>query len=91
MFVRTRATTKSNSPFLPNFACRISLWSRCAPSAFNNFTNKRASLACAAQLAATLWTPGVALINYKGKNIPKYGCPTDIVDIARKITKFVNF
>ena len=26
MYVCTRATAKSNSPILPNFACRISLW-----------------------------------------------------------------
>ena len=60
--------------------------------------NKRASLACAARLADTLcppeapfgrlWSP---LINYMGDNISKYVCPTGIIDIARKITKFVNF
>ena len=37
------------------------------------------------------WAPGVTLINYKGDNIPKCACPTVIIDIARKITKFVNF
>ena len=58
---------------------------------------KRASLACAARLADTvsargaLWAPGVTLINYKGNNISKYACPTVIIDIARKITKFINF
>ena len=61
-------------------------------------TNKRASLACTARLADTmcppeapcgrLWSP---LINYMGDNISKYICPTVIIDIARKITKFVNF
>ena len=30
----------------------------------------------------------ITLINYKGDNIPKYVCPTVIIDIARKITKF---
>ena len=60
-------------------------------------SNKRASLACAARLADTvsaggaLWAPVVTLINYMGDNIPKYVCPTVIFDIARKITKFVNF
>ena len=59
---------------------------------------KRASLACAARLADTLcppeapfgrlWSP---LINYMGDNISKYVCPTVIIDIARKITKFSNF
>ena len=38
-----------------------------------------------------LWAPGVTLINYKGGNIPKYACTTVIIDIARKITKFINF
>ena len=38
--------------------------------------------------AGGLWLP---LINYKGDNIPKYICTTVIIDIARKITKFVNF
>ena len=40
---------------------------------------------------STLRAPGVTMINYKGENIPKYTCPTVIIDIARKITKFVNF
>ena len=31
------------------------------------------------------------LINYKGNDIPKYVHPTVIIDITRKITKFVNF
>ena len=35
--------------------------------------------------------PGVTLINYKGVNISKYVCPPIILDIARKITKFLNF
>ena len=54
-------------------------------------SNKRASLACAARLADTLCPPGVTLINYKGDNISKYVCPTVIIYIARKITKFINF
>ena len=59
---------------------------------------KRASLACAARLADTLCPPDTPfrrlcspLINYKGNNISKYVCPTVIIDIARKITKFINF
>ena len=57
---------------------------------------KRASLACAAagghfvSAGGALWAPGVTLINY-GDNISKYVCPTSIIDIARKITEFVNF
>ena len=35
-----------------------------------------------------LWSP---LINYNGNKISKYVCSTIIIDIARKITKFVNF
>ena len=38
-----------------------------------------------------LRVPGFTLINYEEDNIPKYVCPTVIFDIARKITKFVNF
>ena len=59
--------------------------------------HKRASLACAARLVDTvsaggaLWAPGVTLFNYKGDDIPKYVCHTAIIDIERKITKFVNF
>ena len=34
VYVRTRATAKSNSPYLPNFAYRISLCCRSAPSTF---------------------------------------------------------
>ena len=34
--------------------------------------------------------PGVTLINSNG-DIPKYACTTIMIDIARKITKFVNF
>ena len=61
------------------------------------FQYKRASLTCAARLANTvstrgaLWAPGVTSINYKGNNISKYACPTAIIDIARKITKIINF
>ena len=38
-----------------------------------------------------LRAPGVTLINYKGDNISKHICPTVIIAIERKITKFVNF
>ena len=55
---------------------------------------KRASLACAARLANTLYPPEEPfgrlwspLNNYMGDNISKYLCPTVIIDIA----KFVNF
>ena len=61
-------------------------------------SNKRASLACAARLADTLCPPEVPfgrlwspLINYMGGNISKYVSPTIIIDIARKINKFINF
>ena len=33
---------------------------------------------------------GSQLINYMGDNISKYVCPTVIIEIARKIAKFVN-
>ena len=59
---------------------------------------KRASLDYAARLVDTLcppegpfgrlWSP---LINHMGDNISKCVCPTVAIDIARKITKFVNF
>ena len=52
---------------------------------------KRASFVCASRLADTLCPPGVTLVNYKGDRISKYVCPTVIIDITRKITKFVNF
>ena len=38
-----------------------------------------------------LWAPGVTVINYKGDNISKYVCLTVIINITRKISKFVNF
>ena len=38
----------------------------------------------------SLRSPGVTLVNYKGYSISKYVCPTIIIDITRKITKFVN-
>ena len=64
----------------------------------NLYLYKRASLACAARLADTLCPPEapfgrlkVTLVNYKGDIISKYICPTVIIDIARKITKFINF
>ena len=38
----------------------------------------------------SLRSSGVTLVNYKEDNISKYVCPTVIIDIARKITKFVN-
>ena len=55
-----------------------------------------ACLRCAAgghfvSAGGALWAPGVTLINNKGDNISKYVGPTVIVDIVRKITKFVNF
>ena len=40
---------------------------------------------------AALRAPGVTLINYKRDNISKYVCPTVIIDITRKIIKFVSF
>ena len=59
---------------------------------------KRGSLACAARLSDTLCPPEAPfgrlrspLIKYMGDNISKYVCPTIIIDIARKITEFVNF
>ena len=59
--------------------------------------NKRASrlLALAAgghfvSAGGSLQSPGVTLVNYKGDNISKYVCPTVLIDITRKITKFVN-
>ena len=70
---------------------------------FNQFATdiyiyKRASLACAARLADTSCPPEapfgrleVTLVNYKGDIISKYVCPTVIIDITRKNTKFVNF
>ena len=39
----------------------------------------------------SLRSPGVTLVNYKGDNISKYVCSTVLIDITRKITKFVNF
>ena len=51
---------------------------------------KRASFACAARLADTLWAPEVTLNNYKGDSISKFVHHTGIIDIGRKITKFVN-
>ena len=38
----------------------------------------------------SLRSPGVTLVNYKGDSISKYVCPNVIIDITRKITKFVN-
>ena len=52
---------------------------------------KRASLACAARMADTLCPPEGTLVKYKGDSISKHVCPTVIIDITRKITKFVNF
>ena len=73
-------------------------------SFFNQFVQryihiyKRASLAYAARLADTLCPPEapfgrleVTLVNYKGDIISKYVWTTVIIDIARKITKFINF
>ena len=54
-----------------------------------------ASLCCAAgghfvSAGGSLRSPGVTLVNYKGDSISKYVCPTVIINITRKITKFVN-
>ena len=56
----------------------------------------RATLRCAAgghfvSAGGALLVPGVTLINYKGNNISKYVRLTVIIDIAQKITKFINF
>ena len=56
----------------------------------------RACLRCAAgghfvSAGGSLRSPGVTLVNYKGDNISKYVCSTVLIDITRKITKFVNF
>ena len=53
-------------------------------------------LGCAAgghfvSAGGALWAPGSTMINYKGNNIFKYVCPTVLIDIARKISKFINF
>ena len=55
----------------------------------------RACLRCAAgghfvSAGGSLRSPGVTLVNYMGDNISKYVCPTVLIDITRKITKFVN-
>ena len=39
----------------------------------------------------SLQSPGVTLVIYKGDNISKYVCPTVIIYIPRKSTKFINF
>ena len=62
----------------------------------NRLYKLQACFRCAAggdfvSTGGALWAPGVTLINYKGSNISKYVYPTAIIDIARKITKFVNF
>ena len=54
-----------------------------------------ACLRCAAggqkvSAGGTLWVPGLTMINYRGDNISKYVYLTVIIDIARKIAKFVN-
>ena len=56
----------------------------------------RACLRCAAgghfvSAGGSLRSPGITLVNYKGDNISKYVCSTVLIDITRKITKFVNF
>ena len=60
-------------------------------SPYHNNYRIQTPLACAVRLADTLcpprrrpWPPGVILINFKGNNISKYVCPTDIIDIAQK-------
>ena len=55
-----------------------------------------ACLRCAARrhfvsARGSLRSPGVTLVNYKGDNISEYVCPTVIIEIARKITKIINF
>ena len=54
-----------------------------------------ASLRCATgghfmSAGCALWAPGITWINYKGDNISQHFCPTVLIDIARKITKFVS-
>ena len=56
----------------------------------------RACLRCAADghfvsAGGSLRSPRVTLVNYMGDNISKYVCSTVLIDITRKITKFVNF
>ena len=56
----------------------------------------RACLRCEAgghfvSAGGSLRSLGVTLVNYKGDNISKYVCSTVLIDITRKITKFVNF
>ena len=60
------------------------------------YYKRRACLRCAAgghfvSAGGCLRSPGVTLVNYKGDNISKYVCSTVLIDITRKITKFVNF
>ena len=60
-----------------------------------NTSALRACLRCTAgghfvSAGGSLRSPGVTLVNYKGDNISKYVCPTVLIDITRKITKFVN-
>ena len=58
---------------------------------------KRASLACAPRVADTLcpqgapFGPRITLINYKMDSISKHVCLTVIIELTRKITKFVKF
>ena len=68
---------------------------------FNIIIYKRASLACAARLADTLYPPEAPfgrlwspLINYMGDNISKYACPTVIIYYRTKnhqIYQFLQF
>ena len=55
------------------------------------FAYLRAKLENAVFTGGALWAPSDTLINYKVDNISKYVCPTAIIDIARKVPKFVNF
>ena len=50
----------------------------------------QARFACLSCAAGGLLAPRLTLINYKVDNISKYVCLTIIIDITRKITKFVN-
>ena len=52
---------------------------------------KRAAGGHFVSAGGSLRSPGITLINYKGDNISKYVCPTLRIDIARKITRFINF
>ena len=59
-----------------------------------NVQPRFACLRCAADghfvsAGGSLRSPEVTLVHYKGDSISKYVCPTVIIDMTRKITKFV--